>query len=291
MIWSVRNQNESRELYHYGVLGMKWGIRRTPEQLGRVRKGTKLYRVTPNKNESEEGSTYVTYLPQDRDMYRGAFARQGGFASYYKIDPDDPLYESVYKLKKDLKVAGFDEQKRIVNRLVKQNNSKIMKNLAKNYVDEQFEKFEGYKDWYKRLLKEGKTKAILSEKDLQEGFFGEATTHKKEVDKVLKDFGSMDADELYRAVSTRFGTEQALKESVITELKNKGYNAMIDQASVKGGKVPIEGYAPLIIFDRGEVMSKLSSKKISERTMEKANERYMNWRWTVNADPERVKKW
>ena len=23
-----------RELYHYGVIGMKWGIRRTPEQLG-----------------------------------------------------------------------------------------------------------------------------------------------------------------------------------------------------------------------------------------------------------------
>ena len=26
--------NESNELYHYGVKGMKWGVRRSQEQLG-----------------------------------------------------------------------------------------------------------------------------------------------------------------------------------------------------------------------------------------------------------------
>ncbi len=41
--WRVReNQNESSELYHYGVKGMKWGVRRTPEQLGHKRTHKRL---------------------------------------------------------------------------------------------------------------------------------------------------------------------------------------------------------------------------------------------------------
>lgn len=38
------------ELYHYGIKGMRWGVRRTPEQLGhktgsRSRKGERLDRI------------------------------------------------------------------------------------------------------------------------------------------------------------------------------------------------------------------------------------------------------
>jgi len=45
------------KLYHYGVKGMRWGVRRTPEQLGhcckqrKLKKGQKAYDRNSKKNE------------------------------------------------------------------------------------------------------------------------------------------------------------------------------------------------------------------------------------------------
>ena len=46
----------STELKHYGVKGMRWGVRRTPEQLGHVRssRGTGEKTADPSKMSDEE---------------------------------------------------------------------------------------------------------------------------------------------------------------------------------------------------------------------------------------------
>lgn len=97
------------ELEHYGILGMKWGVRRTPEQLGhhKIPKGTKMYRVSAETKRDITGSTYVTYLPPDRDLYRGSYSKV--LQKHQTGGQDSRMKETEYELTEDLNIPSRDE--------------------------------------------------------------------------------------------------------------------------------------------------------------------------------------
>ena len=107
--------NYNNELYHYGVKGMKWGVRRTPEQLGRTTKrnnDSKLLKMTRNEATDKliENRSYVeeviNQLKQDYSKLKRSAEGRTKYSNmkeslrkvYQTFDPKDAdNYEKAYK--------------------------------------------------------------------------------------------------------------------------------------------------------------------------------------------------
>lgn len=82
--------------------------------------------------------------------------------------------------------------------------------------------------------------------------------------------------------------DKTLKDEVIQELKKKGYNAMVDEASVGGKELGFnrEGVDPLIIFEGNDSLIKNETRSISNKEQTEATNRYSKWFNTTNADEQ-----
>ena len=69
-LWTYNN---SSELYHHGILGMKWGHHKptvnTRTDAFIIKKGTTIHRTTYNPNESNTGHAYATFKTKDAVGY------------------------------------------------------------------------------------------------------------------------------------------------------------------------------------------------------------------------------
>lgn len=78
------------ELYHYGVLGMKWGVRRTPAQLARARgeRSSKTSSISVKKKEPTKESTTKKLSEMSDDELRNTVRRLQLEKQYKDLNPE-----------------------------------------------------------------------------------------------------------------------------------------------------------------------------------------------------------
>lgn len=116
-------------LYHYGIKGMHWGVRRYQNEDGTytrtgkyrrnkteksnemnystdddvvLKKGTSLYRISKSKVENASDRSYYSLNPEE-------------YINDYFVDDPESTYRHEYKLNRDIVIAGYNTTSKILS--------------------------------------------------------------------------------------------------------------------------------------------------------------------------------
>lgn len=248
------------ELYHHGIKGQRWGIRRyQPYPKGKhgkflgqdrdeditIKKGTAAYRLQTGDNINGNGQAYVSFDKLDSLSYASVSAsgEPGGLA----VDMYDGSANIVtVKLTKDIVAPSYQKT---MDAFINTIGDIGIKQVAK----------ESYG---------------LDDKTIPKY---EKAYNKKEAKEFVKNCKHLAVDECrdqaYLSFTRSFMRDTKARTMFFNSLKKDGYNAIIDDNDNKFGA----GFTktPMIVFNRND-MKKTASAPISEKDAEYFSDLYFN---------------
>ena len=244
----------NNELYHYGVKGMKWGVRKknynssTTDRDRIIKKGTKFQNISKNESRKiNNNPVYTSHNKSDNNLYKGQYADQINLYG-------DKAYKNTLVLTKDVKVAS---QKQAVNTFIEMYNKDpkgVSESIGKAYAE---------------LASFNKISTIRN--------FKAKRIEKKFANKGEEWMQTKGYDIFNQTMMSSQETKARMK--YYDMLGKKGYDAIIDTNDVNnsGAKDPI------IFIKPNQSMKNIKSRELSMDEIELASARY-------NYDVARKKK-
>lgn len=227
------------EIYHHGIKGMKWGVRKDKGYTTSVRsngdfvinKGSNIHRITENKNENEkhEGYTYASFTQKDVKHYQRSVT--SWIAENNRDYQNTKTFDMTMKVTKDL--VAPSEKKKVDTFIRMLDNKDFIKEVNNVYsinISDDDHKSHRLSTLSNKLQKGGMNKDLAT---------------------------------FYSAFCMGLNYSPKLRKGYFDKLSKEGYNMITDTEDSY-----LEAQAPIIVFNRGDTLKVLKISPLPKKYSE-----------------------